>query len=278
MPSFTTTFGPLTSTTHGLVVSSLLLTTTLASLFGGAISDHLGRPPTIVIGALLFCLGAAIEASAMTLGMFISGRCIAGLGQGTNFSTLVVYICEISPPSKRGPLASSVQLLICLGVMMGRYCRLRRRGIGDVPPAQPEVVGASRTQIGGERDVGSAGCIGCGAGEGVIRAPLSSRHRDERTRRLARYAHRSARYRVPRAPAAEWGEDEVGVWGGGAATDGVGGIHDGDAAAEWDRRGALLRPPSLSAGGDFVGGGVVPCVGGVGDSYLRVDYSCDLVI
>lgn len=106
---------------HGLVVSSLLLTTTFASLFGGAISDRIGRTRVIVIGACLFSIGAAIEASAVTLGMFITGRCIAGLGQGTNFSTLVVYICEISPPTQRGPLASSVQLLICLGVMTGYF-------------------------------------------------------------------------------------------------------------------------------------------------------------
>lgn len=75
---------------HGLVVSSVLLTTTLASLFGGAISDKLGRTRVIVIGALLFAIGAAIEAGAVNLGMFIAGRCIVGLGQGTNFSTLVV--------------------------------------------------------------------------------------------------------------------------------------------------------------------------------------------
>ncbi|KFY40581.1 hypothetical protein V495_05347, partial [Pseudogymnoascus sp. VKM F-4514 (FW-929)] len=121
MTSFSTTFGPLTSTMHGLVVSSVLLTTTLASLFSGAVSDKIGRTRAIVIGGCLFAIGAAIEAGAVTLPMFIAGRCIVGLGQGTNFSTLVVYICEISPPSKRGPLASTVQLLICFGIMTGYF-------------------------------------------------------------------------------------------------------------------------------------------------------------
>ncbi|KFX86301.1 hypothetical protein O988_09664, partial [Pseudogymnoascus sp. VKM F-3808] len=121
MASFSKTFGPLTSTMHGLVVSSVLLTTTLASLFSGAVSDKIGRTRAIVIGGCLFAIGAAIEAGAVTLPMFIAGRCIVGLGQGTNFSTLVVYICEISPPSKRGPLASTVQLLICFGIMTGYF-------------------------------------------------------------------------------------------------------------------------------------------------------------
>ncbi|KFY17269.1 hypothetical protein V492_00787, partial [Pseudogymnoascus sp. VKM F-4246] len=121
MPSFTRTFGVLSPTLHGLVVSSVLLTTTVASLFAGAISDSIGRTRAIVIGALLFAIGASIEASAPTLPVFIAGRCIAGLGQGTNFSTLVVYICEISPPSRRGVLASLVQLLICAGIMGGYF-------------------------------------------------------------------------------------------------------------------------------------------------------------
>lgn len=34
---------------------------------------------------------------------------------------MLSYICEISPPSKRGPLASSVQLLICAGIMIGYF-------------------------------------------------------------------------------------------------------------------------------------------------------------
>lgn len=44
--------------------------------------------------------------------------------RGTPFVTLLKisrYVCEISPPSKRGPLASTVQLLICAGIMIGYF-------------------------------------------------------------------------------------------------------------------------------------------------------------
>lgn len=90
MASFTTSFGELSATLHGLVVSSVLLTATFASLFAGVISDRLGRTRAIAIGALLFAVGAALEAGAVTLGMFIGGRCIVGIGEGTFLSTLVV--------------------------------------------------------------------------------------------------------------------------------------------------------------------------------------------
>lgn len=90
MPSFIATFGEISSTLHGLVVSSVLPTATLASLFAGLISDKLGRTRAIVIGAFTFAVGAAIEAASTNLGMFIGGRCIVGLGEGTFLSTLVV--------------------------------------------------------------------------------------------------------------------------------------------------------------------------------------------
>lgn len=90
MAQFADTFGELSATLHGLVVSSVLLTATASSLFAGLISDRLGRTRAIAIGALLFAIGAALEASAVTLGMFIGGRCIVGVGEGTFLSTLVV--------------------------------------------------------------------------------------------------------------------------------------------------------------------------------------------
>lgn len=92
MASFTSTFGELSSTLHGLVVSSVLLTATLASLFAGQISDQFGRTKAIALGAALFGIGAALETGAVSLGMFICGRCVVGIGEGTFLSTLVVYV------------------------------------------------------------------------------------------------------------------------------------------------------------------------------------------
>ena len=90
MKQFTDTFGELSATIHGLVVSSVLLAATVSSLFAGVISDRLGRTRAIAIGALLFALGAGLEAGAANLPMFIGGRCIVGIGEGTFMSTLVV--------------------------------------------------------------------------------------------------------------------------------------------------------------------------------------------
>lgn len=90
MSKFSAQFGPLSSTVHGLVVSAILIPAALSSFFAGRVADFLGRPKGISIGVLIFGLGAAIEAGAVSLGMFIAGRCIEGIGEGLYLGTLVV--------------------------------------------------------------------------------------------------------------------------------------------------------------------------------------------
>ena len=90
MPTFVDYFGHLSSTLHGIVVSSVLLSATVASLFAGTLSDTMGRTRAIAIGALVFTVGAALEAGATNLGMLILGRLVVGAGEGFYLSTLVV--------------------------------------------------------------------------------------------------------------------------------------------------------------------------------------------
>jgi sugar porter (SP) family MFS transporter len=121
MTSFTNHFGSQSATIHGLIVSAILIPAAFSSFFAGRIADILGRPSAIAIGALIFGAGAALEAGAMQIGMFVAGRVIEGLGEGLYLGTLVVYICEISPPSVRGPLTTGPQFFITLGVMTGFF-------------------------------------------------------------------------------------------------------------------------------------------------------------
>lgn len=138
MKSYVSTFGSESPTMHGLIVSSILIPAAISSFFAGRVADVLGRPRAIAIGALIFGLGAAMEAGAVRLAMFIVGRCVEGAGEGLYLGTLVVwvicvwrkgrdslmadsYICEISPPKKRGPLTTGPQLCITLGLMVGYF-------------------------------------------------------------------------------------------------------------------------------------------------------------
>ncbi|BCR95736.1 putative MFS sugar transporter [Aspergillus luchuensis] len=106
MKSFVSQIGSHSSTVHGLVVSSILIPAAFSSFFAGNLADKLGRPKGISIGALIFVIGATLEAAAVHIGMFVVGRCIEGVGEGLYLGTLVVYICEISPPRVRGALTT----------------------------------------------------------------------------------------------------------------------------------------------------------------------------
>lgn len=44
--------------------------------------DKLGRRMTILIGAIVFCVGGALQTGAQALSYLYAGRAIAGLGVG----------------------------------------------------------------------------------------------------------------------------------------------------------------------------------------------------
>lgn len=108
-------------TIHGLIVSSILIPAAISSFFAGRLADVLGRSRAIAIGSFIFAVGAALEAGSIHIAMFITGRIIEGIGEGLYLGTLVVYICEISPPRDRGALTTVPQLFITLGLMTGFF-------------------------------------------------------------------------------------------------------------------------------------------------------------
>lgn len=50
------------------------------AMFAGPAGDHLGRKLTILIGAVIFCLGGALQTGAQNLKYLYSGRALAGVG------------------------------------------------------------------------------------------------------------------------------------------------------------------------------------------------------
>ena len=90
MPQFAHTFGNLSSTVHGLVVSTILIPAAISSFFGGHLANSVGRPRAIATGAGIFGVGAAIECGSVKLAMLIVGRAIKGVGEGFFLSTVVV--------------------------------------------------------------------------------------------------------------------------------------------------------------------------------------------
>ncbi|PYH65456.1 putative MFS sugar transporter [Aspergillus vadensis CBS 113365] len=129
---------------HGLIVSSIFIPAAVSSLFAGYLADKLDRPKGISIGALIFAIGAALEAAAVHIGILVVRRCIEYVGEGLYLGTLVVYICETSPPRVRGALTTGPQLLVTLGLTIGWLTLHGRRS--EATAAEREKAEIKQTQ------------------------------------------------------------------------------------------------------------------------------------
>ncbi|THH30584.1 hypothetical protein EUX98_g3608 [Antrodiella citrinella] len=67
----------ITPTLQGLIVSSILITASLASVASGPLSDRISRTKTISMGAAVFAAGSAVTCSANGLPQLFAGRCLA---------------------------------------------------------------------------------------------------------------------------------------------------------------------------------------------------------
>lgn len=90
MTQFADSFGDFSETAHGAIVSAILIPAAITALFGGHLADSLGRVKAIALGAAIFGVGAALEAGAAHIAMFVVGRGLAGVGEGFFLSTISV--------------------------------------------------------------------------------------------------------------------------------------------------------------------------------------------
>ena len=65
-----------------IVTSWVTLGALFGSLAGGYVADHYGRKPALLVAALLFVVGAAIEAFAPSVPVLVVGRLAVGFGVG----------------------------------------------------------------------------------------------------------------------------------------------------------------------------------------------------
>ncbi|KAI0850243.1 general substrate transporter [Daldinia vernicosa] len=112
-PAFTNDFPEVygDSTYEGFVVSIYAVGCFLGACFILTFGDHLGRRNSIFTGATVMIIGVIIQITAMPNGLgggataqFIIGRCITGIGNGINTSTVPTYQAECSHSHNRGKL------------------------------------------------------------------------------------------------------------------------------------------------------------------------------
>ncbi|KAI5922746.1 MFS transporter [Camillea tinctor] len=105
------------SAQDGAVVSLFTGGAFFGAFFAGPAGDRLGRRLTIMLGALIFLLGGAIQTAAQTIDYLYAGRAIAGLGVG--FLTMIIR--EIAHPSIRGRVTGLQQFMLGIGSFLAGW-------------------------------------------------------------------------------------------------------------------------------------------------------------
>ncbi len=108
----------LTPTTSGMVTSSLLFGAAFGAIIGGRLSDRHGRRRNVMMLALVFFLGALGCALAPNLPIMLACRMILGFAVGGASATVPMFIGELAPAERRGPLVSRNEFMIVTGQLI----------------------------------------------------------------------------------------------------------------------------------------------------------------
>ncbi|CZT17383.1 related to sugar transport protein STP1 [Ramularia collo-cygni] len=118
--NFVSTFKP-TNAEVGAVVSVFTGGAFLGALFAGPTGDTLGRKKTILLGALVFILGGALQTGARGLSYLYAGRAIAGIGVGFLVMIVPLYQAELAHPDIRGRVTALQQFMLGVGALIASW-------------------------------------------------------------------------------------------------------------------------------------------------------------
>ncbi|KAF4473416.1 HXT3-Low-affinity hexose facilitator [Fusarium agapanthi] len=126
------------SYTVGLINTCYTIGAIVSGFFiAGPLADWLGRRAGMGIGCFITIIAAIIQAFAPKgkLGVFILGRVLIGIGQGTALTAGPVYIGEVSPPEIRGQVMTFWQLFYSVGAFIAYWinfaCGKNREKLGE---------------------------------------------------------------------------------------------------------------------------------------------------
>ncbi|WP_090939169.1 MFS transporter [Pelosinus propionicus] len=84
------------------ITSAYYLGNTFGAIFGGIISDIIGRRKTLLISTFLFTTGTIVDAATTDFTTFLVARALTGFGILCMMVVTITYMAEMSPKESRG--------------------------------------------------------------------------------------------------------------------------------------------------------------------------------
>lgn len=105
----------------GAVVAVYIAGEAVGALTQTAIADKLGRLRFMEMMCVIVTIGTVIQTASVNIGMFLTGRALAGYAVGGMVSTVPIYLSEISDPRYRGLIGGISGCGISLGTMASNW-------------------------------------------------------------------------------------------------------------------------------------------------------------
>ena len=101
-----------------IITSWVTLGALVGALVAGSLADNKGRRPAIQAAAVLFVLGAIVEAVASGPWVLVVGRLVGGVGVGGASVAAPLCAAEMAPTRLRGRFVSTYQFGITFGIFV----------------------------------------------------------------------------------------------------------------------------------------------------------------
>lgn len=108
----------LTPFTQGLVTSSLLFGAAFGAIFGGRLSDRIGRRKVILYLAIFFFLTTLGTTFAPNVPVMVTFRFLLGIAVGGASVTVPTFLAEMAPAERRGQVVTINELMIVSGQLL----------------------------------------------------------------------------------------------------------------------------------------------------------------